>query len=83
MYRRETLSLTLEEEYVLRVFKNRVLKKIFGPKKEREMEDLRKLHDKKIRDVYFSPNITSSFTGITTPLWVLASSYSRFLDHIH
>jgi hypothetical protein len=34
LYRWETLSLTLREEHRLRVFENRVLRKIFGPKRD-------------------------------------------------
>jgi hypothetical protein len=35
LYGRETLSLTLREEHRLRVFENRVLRKIFGPKRDK------------------------------------------------
>jgi hypothetical protein len=34
LYRSETLSLTLKEEYRLRVFENWVLRRMFGPKKD-------------------------------------------------
>jgi hypothetical protein len=39
------LSLTLREEHKLRVFENRVLRRIFGPKRDEMIRDLReKLH---------------------------------------
>jgi hypothetical protein len=47
----------LREEHRLRVFKNRVLRRIFGPKRE-EDGSLRKLHnDELLHDLYSSPNI--------------------------
>jgi hypothetical protein len=52
----KTWSLTLREEHRLRVFENRVLRKIFGPKRE---EDglWRKLHNDELPSLYSSPNI--------------------------
>jgi hypothetical protein len=55
LYGYETWSLTLEEEHRLRVFENRVLRKIFGPKRE-EDGSLRKLHNDEFHDLYSSPN---------------------------
>jgi hypothetical protein len=46
----------LGEEHRLRVFENRVLRKIFGPKKE-EDGSWRKLHNDELHDLYSSPNI--------------------------
>jgi hypothetical protein len=51
------LSLTLREEHRLRVFKNRVLRRIFGPKRDAMTGELRKLHDKEFPDLYSSPSI--------------------------
>jgi hypothetical protein len=48
------LSLTLREEHRLRVFENRVLRKIFGPKRDEVTGEWRKLHDKELRDLYSS-----------------------------
>ena len=56
MYGCETWSLTLREEHRLRVFENRVLRRIFVPKRDEVTEDWRKLHNEKLNDVY-SPNI--------------------------
>jgi hypothetical protein len=46
----------LREEHRLRVFENRVLRKIFGPKRE-EDESWRKLHNDELHSLYSSPNI--------------------------
>jgi hypothetical protein len=51
-----TWSLTLREEHRLRVFENRVLRKIFGPKRE-EDGSWRKLHNDELHRLYSSPNI--------------------------
>jgi hypothetical protein len=56
LYGCETWSLTLEEEHRLRIFENRVLRKIFGPKRE-EDGSWRKLHNDKLHSLYYSPNI--------------------------
>jgi hypothetical protein len=56
LYGCETWSLTLWEEHRLRVFENRVLRKIFGPKTE-EDGSWRKLHNDELHDLYCSPNI--------------------------
>jgi hypothetical protein len=46
----------LREEHRLRVFENRVLRRIFGPKRE-EDESWRKLHTDELHSLYSSPNI--------------------------
>jgi hypothetical protein len=56
LYGCETWSLTLGEEDRLRIFENRVLKKIFGPKRE-EDGSWRKLHIDELHSLYSSPNI--------------------------
>jgi hypothetical protein len=43
LYGCETLSLILREEYILRVFENRVLRRIFGPKRDEVTGGCRKL----------------------------------------
>jgi hypothetical protein len=48
LYGCETLSLTLREEHRLRVFENRVLRRIFGPKRDKVTGGLRKLHDEEL-----------------------------------
>jgi hypothetical protein len=51
------LSLTLREEQRLRAFENRVLRKIFGPKKDEVTGEWRKLHSEKLHDFYSLPSI--------------------------
>jgi hypothetical protein len=44
-------------EYKLRVFENRVLRRIFGPKRNGVTGEWRKLHNEELHDLYFSPSI--------------------------
>jgi hypothetical protein len=53
----ETWSLTLRKEHSLRVFENRVLRRIFGPRRVEVMEEWRKLHNEELHNFYSSPNI--------------------------
>jgi hypothetical protein len=53
----ETYFLALREEYRLRVFENRVLRRIFGPKKDEAMGRWRKLHNKELHDLYSLPSM--------------------------
>jgi hypothetical protein len=57
LYGCETWSLTVREEHKLRVFENRVLRRIFGPKRDRLTGGWRKLHDEKLHNLYSSPSI--------------------------
>jgi hypothetical protein len=47
----------LREEYRLRVFVNKVLRRIFGPKRDELKGGRRKLHNKELHDLYSSPSI--------------------------
>jgi hypothetical protein len=51
MYGCETWSLTLREEQRLRVFENRVLRRIFGPKRAEASGDWRRLHNEELNDL--------------------------------
>ena len=51
-------SLTAREKYRLRVFNNRVLRKIFGHKRNEVIRECRRLHNKEFYDLYSWPNIT-------------------------
>jgi len=48
LYGCETWSLTLREERSLRMFKNRVLRRIFGPKRDEVTGEWRKLHNEEL-----------------------------------
>jgi hypothetical protein len=50
-------SLTLKEEHRLRVFENRVLRRIFEPKRTEVMGWWRKLHNEELHDLYSLPRI--------------------------
>ena len=72
MYGCETWSLKLREERRLRVFENRVLRRIFGPKSNEVTGEWRKLHNEKFNDLYSSPNI----------VWVIKSRRMRWAGHV-
>jgi hypothetical protein len=57
LYGCEIWSLTLREEYILRVFENRVLMRIFGPKRDEVAGGWSKLHNEELHDLYSSPSI--------------------------
>jgi hypothetical protein len=57
LYGCETWSLTLREELRLRVFENRVLRRIFGPKRDEVTGEWRKLHNEELHNLYPSPDI--------------------------
>jgi hypothetical protein len=71
LYGCETWSLTLREENRLRVFENRVLRRIFGPKRE-EDGSRRKLHNDELHSLYSSPNIVK----------VIKSRRMRWAGHV-
>jgi hypothetical protein len=57
LYGCETWTLTLREKHRLRVFENKVLRRIFGPKRDEVTGGWRKLHNEELRDLYSSPSI--------------------------
>jgi hypothetical protein len=71
LYGCETWSLTLREEHRLSVFESRVLRRIFGPKRE-EDGSWRKLHNDELHNLYSSPNIVK----------VIKSRRMRWAGHV-
>ena len=57
LYGCETWSLTLREERRLRVFEDRVLRRIFGPKRDEVTGECRKSQNEELTDLYCSPHI--------------------------
>ena len=72
LYGCETWSLTPREERRLRVLENRVLKRIFGPKRDEVTGEWRKLHNEELSDLYSLPNIVQ----------VLKSRTMRWAGHV-
>jgi hypothetical protein len=72
LYGYETWSLTLGEEHRLRVFENRVLRRIFGPERDEETGQWRRLHNEELNDLYSSSNI----------IWVIKSRRIRWAGHV-
>jgi len=67
-----TWSLTLRDERKLRVFENRVLRRIFGPKRDEVTGEWRKLHNEELNDLYCSLNIVR----------VIKSTRMRWAGHV-
>jgi hypothetical protein len=57
LYGCETWSLTLREKHRRRVFEKRVLRRIFGPKRDDVTGEWRKFHSEELHTLYSSPNI--------------------------
>jgi hypothetical protein len=57
LYGCEAWSLILREEHRLRVFENRVLRRVFGIKRDEVTGEWRKLHNQELNDLYSLPNI--------------------------
>jgi hypothetical protein len=72
LYGCETWSPTLREEHGLRVFENRVLKRIFGLKRDEVIVEWSGLHDKELYDLYIPPFI----------IWVIKSRILIWAGHV-
>jgi hypothetical protein len=57
LYGCETWSLTLREEHRLKVFENRVLRRICGPKRDEVTGEWKKLHNEELHDLYSLPSV--------------------------
>jgi hypothetical protein len=53
----------------LKVFENRVLRRIFGPRRDEVTGGWRKLHNKELRDLYSSPSIIRMVKSMTRMRW--------------
>jgi hypothetical protein len=73
LYGCETWSLTLREEHRLRLFENRVLRRIFGPKRDEMTGEWRKLHNEEIRDLYSS----------SSRIRIIKPRRMRWAGHVH
>jgi hypothetical protein len=63
LYGCETWSVTVREERRLRTFENRVLRRIFGPKRDEGMGEWKRIHNKELNALYSSPNIIQAITS--------------------
>jgi hypothetical protein len=72
LYGCETWSLTLREEHRLRVFENKLLRRIFEPKGDEVTGGWRKLHNEELRDLYSSPSI----------IRIMKSKKMRWAEHV-
>jgi hypothetical protein len=72
LYRCENWSLTLREEHRLRVFQNRVLRRIFGSKRDEVTGEWRQFRNEELRDLYSSPSI----------IRIIKSKRMRWADHV-
>ena len=57
MYEYETWSFILREEHRLRGFEKKLLRRIFGPKRDKVTREWRKLHNEELNELYSLPNI--------------------------
>jgi hypothetical protein len=67
----------LREEQRLRVFENRVLRGIFGPKRDEVTGEWRRLHNEELYDLYCSPNIIGGDKIKKNDMGGACSTYGR------
>jgi hypothetical protein len=72
LYGCETWSPTVREEHKLRVFENRVLRRIFGAKRDGVTGGRRKLHNEELHNLYSSPSI----------IRIIKSRRMRWVGHV-
>jgi hypothetical protein len=72
LYGYETWSLRVRDEHKLRVFENRVLRRIFGPKRDGVTGGWKKLHNEELHNLYSSPSI----------IRIIKSRRMRWVGHV-
>jgi hypothetical protein len=72
LYVCETWLLTLKEECWLRVLENRVLRRLFGPKRDEVKAKWRKLHNEELNDLYSSSKI----------IWLIKLKRMKWAGHV-
>jgi hypothetical protein len=72
LYGCETWSLTVREECKLRVFENRLLRRIFGPTRDGVTGGWRKLYNEELHNLYSSPSI----------IRIIKSRRMRWVGHV-
>ena len=77
LYGSETWSLTLREERRLRVYENRMLRRIFWPNRDKVTVERRKLHNEELNDINASPNILKNEMGGACSLYEREERCSR------
>jgi hypothetical protein len=82
LYGCETWSLTLREERRLSVFENRVLRGIFGPKRDEATAEWRKLRNEELNDLDCSPTIVRVIKSRKNEMGMACSMYWREERHI-
>jgi hypothetical protein len=83
LYGCETWPLTLRVEHRLKVFENKVLRRIFGPKRDEVTRGLRKLHNEELRDLYSCRIIKSRrmrWAGHIARMGENRNAYSLFVE---
>jgi hypothetical protein len=77
LYGFETWSLTLRAEHRLKVFENRVLRRLFPPKREEMVGGWRKLHNEGLHNVYSSPYVIRMIQSRRRMRWAGGVAYMR------
>jgi len=62
----------VREERKLRAFDNRLLRKIFGSRRDEVMGEWRRMHNEELNDLYSSPNI----------VWMIKSRRMRWAGNV-